>query len=387
MLKTISKLWQKAVKRLAKTQLIEQKKLLKKTQKTLLRQTQLAPKKKLPGRLSKVAALGHVTARKPESLAAATAATAASGTGGSWKRAVFNAAATNLLVKPRNLTYWLFLPTVTHDSKLPLMVMLHGCDQNATDFATGTRMNALGARHGFAVLYPQQSVRTHPQRCWPWYKRSLQQGEDEVALIAGMIDKVISRGDIDPSRIYVAGLSAGAALAQILALRLPDLFAAIGSHSGPVYGIADSRLSAFAVMQQGSFDANRPVRQLLDGRPDFPRMPIMILQGLQDKVVRPVNASQLVQQFCLLNRLATSGVAPVEHPARGAHDTCTTTDYRHGRSTVVRLCEVEHLVHAWSGGDPALRYNATAGPDASALLWDFFKRHQRLPAQEFPLRR
>ena len=105
---------------------------------------------------------------------------------------------------------------------------------------------------------------------------------------------------------------------------------------------------------------------------------MMILQGAMDHVVRPVNARRLVQQFRSLNRLADAPTAaPLSKPARGANDAYRLTDYRRGRKTLVRLCEVAHLAHAWSGGDPSLRYNAAQGPDASALLWDFFKRHRR----------
>ena len=285
------------------------------------------------------------------------------------------------------MTYWLYVPDPDEEAAaaapplerpLSLVVMLHGCDQTAEEFAGGTRMNQLAARHGFAVLYPQQSVSAHAQRCWPWYKRSLQQGGDEVALVAGILEKVTAVHGFDRSRVYVAGLSAGAALAQALVLQHPQVFAAVASHSGPVYGVADSRLSAFAVMQAGSRDAVRTVAQLLRERPDFPVMPILILQGEQDPVVRPVNAGQLAQQFCIVNRIASDAhEAPVLRKARGANDAWRRTDYkRHGR-VVVRLCEVTHLAHAWSGGDASLRYNAARGPDASALLWDFFKRHRR----------
>lgn len=380
-LKAISRLWQKAVKRLVKTQLAEQKKLRKKVQKKLFQPALPAVKKKMSVQARPSAASGDGATPKPKlPEPPAAVPTPALGANGSWKRAVFSAV-TDIHGKPHSLSYWLFLPA-RPEGKLPLVVMLHGCDQDAPDFATGTRMNALAARYGFAVLYPQQSARTHAQRCWPWYKRGLQHGGGEAALIAGIIDVVIARCDIDRSRIYAAGLSAGAALAQILALRSPHLFAAIGSHSGPVYGMADSRLSAFAVMQKGSVDAGWPIRHLLGTRSDFPEMPIMILQGLQDNVVRPINASQLVQQFCLLNRLAASSEqTPVQHSVRGARDAYATTDYLRGRVAVVRLCQVTHLAHAWSGGDPALRYNAAAGPDASALLWDFFKRHRRLPGR------
>ena len=305
------------------------------------------------------------------------------GAGGTWARAYFSSRELDARLPVRRLTYWLYAPAQAgkdRRTRLPLVVMLHGCEQTAPDFAAGTRMNALALQHGFAVLYPQQSAGAHSHRCWPWYKRSLQRGGDEAALIGGAIEKVMLRPDIDHTRIYVAGLSAGAALAQTVALQYPHLIAAIGSHSGPVYGVADSRMSAFSVMQHGSFDAARAATHFLAEHAHFPPMPILILQGAQDHVVRPVNAAQLANQFCTINGLSSAdrGV-PTVRAARGSCDAYSITEYRRAGKTLLRLCEVRHLAHAWSGGDASLRYNAANGPDASTLLWNFFKRHRRLP--------
>ena len=393
MLKAFGNLWLKSARRLAKAQVGQQKKLQKKLVKSLLpavKKPRAAPVKKLkaPHSGSGLAARpAAVSSRRPMPGATRAATVAARlDSGGSWSRAYHVSALADSRGRHRRMLYWLYMPQVcdgeavrrTAPRQLPLVVMLHGCDQSAEEFATGTRMNQQAARHGFAVLYPQQSASAHAQRCWPWYKRSLQHGGDEVALVAGLLDKVLAGNDFDRRRVYVAGLSAGAALAQALALHHPDVFAAVGSHSGPVYGVADSRLSAFAVMQAGSRDAGRIATQLLAARPDFPVMPVLILQGEQDPVVRPVNAGQLAQQFCILNRLSPAAhEAPVLRKARGANDAWRRTDYQWQGRVVVRLCEVAHLAHAWSGGDPSLRYNAAAGPDASALLWDFFKRQRR----------
>ncbi|MBC7414549.1 MAG: PHB depolymerase family esterase [Herminiimonas sp.] len=276
---------------------------------------------------------------------------------------------------------WLYVPDAPAGGParaFPLIVMLHGCEQTAPDFAGGTRMNQLAARRGFAVLYPQQSFAAHAQRCWPWYQRALQHGGNEVAIIAGMIEKTVARHGFDRSRVYVAGLSAGAAVAQTLALRRPDLIAAFASHSGPVFGVAESRLGALAVMQHGGRDPSHPIIEILRESPDFPVMPALIVQGAHDNLVRPVNGRQLAEQFRRLNRLpGDAQPLPVERAARGASDAFRIMDYRRGRQLLVRLCEIAHLGHAWSGGDPALRYNAARGPDASALLWNFFKRHRR----------
>ena len=373
MFNAFGKLWLKGAKRLAKAQVAQQKKLTKKISKKVVKALVAAPAKK-PHAAKQRAKVGRSSTR-----------TAGTRTAGTWTRSI--QASAPGVTPVRRLSYWLYLPppalaadTVPAMSvePMPLVIMLHGCEQTAPEFAAGTRMNELAARHGFAVLYPQQSLNAHPQRCWPWYKRSVQHGGDEVILIAGMVEKIIARHAVDRSRVYVAGLSAGAALAQTLALRHPHLIAAVASHSGPAFGLADSRMQAFAVMQHGGYQIVPPIQALLADSPGFPGMPVLILQGQQDPVVRPVNAAQLVRQFCAVNAMPeTAHAAPVNRAARGACDAYRVTDYKRGSKTMVRLCEVANLAHAWSGGDPAQRYNTASGPDASKLAWDFFKRHRR----------
>ena len=414
MLKAFSKLWLKGAKRLAKAQVAQQKKL----QRTLVKSLSPVAKKPRPAPSKRVTArAGAAPAAKRNPVASAPSAAlgrnaskrmassrAQDGAdsirldhGGSWTRSYHVSPHADSRGRHRRMLYWLFVPDTAVDAiaadsagltaavdgsmrtaQLPLVVMLHGCEQTAEEFASGTRMNRLAAQQGFAVLYPQQSASAHPQRCWPWYKRAVQQGGDEVALVAGMLERVLDRHDFDRRRTYVAGLSAGAALAQALAVRHPQVFAAVGSHSGPVFGVADSRLGAFTVMQAGARDALRTADALLREQPDFPLMPILILHGDQDQVVRPVNAAQLARQFRILNRLAPSAhEAPVPRKARAPNDAWRRTDSRHKGRVVVRLCEVANLAHAWSGGDESLRYNTARGPDASVLLWDFFKRQRR----------
>ena len=415
MLRAFGKLWLKGAKRLAKAQVAQQKKL----QKTLVKSLSPAAKKSRPASTRCIAprpkpvppparnraagAPSASTEANARSRAAASRAHDSAGStrlddGGSWTRAYHVSPRADSRGQHRRMLYWLFVPSAavatstvagiaglasvvgdgTPRAQLPLVVMLHGCEQTAEEFASGTRMNRLAAQQGFAVLYPQQSASAHPQRCWPWYKRAVQQGGDEVALVAGMLERVLDRHDFDRRRTYVAGLSAGAALAQALAIRHPQMFAAVGSHSGPVFGVADSRLGAFTVMQAGARDAVRTADALRHEQPDFPIMPILILHGEQDQVVRPVNASQLARQFRILNRLAPSAhEPPVSRKARSPNDAWRRTDSRQQGKVVVRLCEVANLAHAWSGGDASLRFNTARGPDASALMWDFFKRQRR----------
>ena len=406
MLKAFGKLWLRSAKRLAKAQQSQQKKLQKQLVKTLIdvpvKKTRKAVKRaagvsSLPV-LVRGASVGHrttaasagratkVTAGKTAraSKTASTAAEVSLAAGGSWTRSYFLSLEVDARMAPRRMSCRLFIPdaagSVTVAQRaLPLVVMLHGCEQTASEFAGGTRMNRLAVRHGFAVLYPEQSASAHAQRCWPWYQRVFQHGGHEVAMAAGMIEKAIARHGFDPTRVYVAGLSAGAAMAQTLALRRPDLIAAVASHSGPVFGVADSRMSALSVMQHGARNSLQPILDLQHERPDFPGMPALILQGAHDNIVRPVNARQLVEQFRVLNDLPASASEPVlERAARGKNDAFRIDDFRKGRQLLVRLCEVAHLGHAWSGGDASLRYNAALRPDASALMWDFFKRHRRL---------
>jgi poly(hydroxyalkanoate) depolymerase family esterase len=279
------------------------------------------------------------------------------------------------------MNYWLYLPNNlperAQSKGMPLVVMLHGCQQTATQFAQGTRMNLWAEKKGYAVLYPQQAAAIQPQRCWKWYDRATQEGGGDVPTILAMIHKVLTHYAIDRSRIYVAGISAGAGMANILALNHPRLFAAVGLHSGPVFGAGHSTLGALGVMKHGAagWRADVAVHEVLQRQPQFPGMPAIVLQGASDSVVRPINQLQLARQSVLLNRL--SGEAKATHKPKGRHNAHQLHDFYTGRKLMLRLAHIEQLDHAWSGGDPAFAFNAKAGPDASKMLLDFFARHQR----------
>ena len=401
------KIWLKGVKRLIKTQSTQAARQRKaaittatKTAKALAKSaTKTAAKNATKSVLRSIApSIEKAKTRKPGGVKRSRAKAAGARTsaasrmrgstsstpldaGGTWRQVYQSSTAVVGTTRSRRLGGWLFLPTESVPAEagsLPLLVMLHGCDQTAPDFATGTRMNRLAARHGFAVLYPQQSASAHAQRCWPWYRRSLQEGGDELALIAAMIERICAQNRLDTRRVYIAGLSAGAALAHNLALRRPDLIAAVALHSSPVFGVADSRMSAFSVMQQGTRDPLQPIKQLQREQGGPRAMPSLIIQGEQDPVVRAVNAGQLFRQCCAVNTLdPAAATAPHVRARRAGCDGYRVTDVKRGSRTMVRLVEVDHLSHAWSGGDPALRYNAAPGPDASAMLWAFLRRHSR----------
>ena len=290
---------------------------------------------------------------------------------------------------PRRLPYFLYLPDKAPSQAMrsrgrPLLVMLHGCEQSATQFADGTRMNRLAERKGYAVLYPQQSLRAHARRCWKWYDRQTQDGSGDVGLIVGAIGQVAARYAIDPARIYICGLSAGAGMAHLVALNHPQLFAAVGLHSGPVFGAGHSVLGAINVMQHGApARVDSAIEEVLARQLLFPRLPMILLQGQADSVVRPVNQQQLVRQAIHVNRMPPETVITVENVpvsaagSRKRSHAYAVHDYQAGGEVLLRVVQIEQLEHAWSGGDASLPFNDKAGPDASKLLLAFFARHQR----------
>jgi poly(hydroxyalkanoate) depolymerase family esterase len=298
---------------------------------------------------------------------------AAAWAAGEWQRAEHLAKGAS-----RALAYGLYLPPSRPTTGMPLVVMLHGCAQSADSFAEGTRMNLLADQHGFAVLYPEQSAQAHPHQCWHWYDARQPAGGGEAAAIVSLVDTLANEHDFDRSRVYLAGLSAGAGLASLLAMRAPGRFAAVALHSGPAFGEARSGVAALDVMRRGlHHDPVSLVERELAGR-KHPGMPALIVQGGGDSVVAPVNAGQLTTQFLHLNDLADGegvrqGIVLHEHDGDGF----TIRDYLRDGASIVRLCEVDALEHAWSGGDDAVPFHSGAGPNASAMIWDFFEAQRR----------
>lgn len=312
---------------------------------------------------------------------------------GTWKLSYFSATSRTLAASGKRMAYWLYLPSsaaagaANLTQALPLVVMLHGCQQTAPDFATATRMNQLAERKGFAVLYPQQSAASDAHRCWHWYQRTIQKGQGDVQVIADMITQVQQRHSLDASRIYAAGLSAGAALATILALRHPELIAALGVHSAPVYGAADSALSGYRVMQRGAAPvygevAGEAARAVATARPPLGGMPAIVVHGDRDAVVRRINARQLGQQLQIINAAAITRADarhqtfPARTGGRGPRHAYTTVTHYAGRTPQLVQCDISALGHAWSGGDDSVRFSARAGPNATLMMWTFFARHQ-----------
>jgi len=262
----------------------------------------------------------------------------------------------------------------------PLVVMLHGCAQSGEALARGTRMNVLADRHGFAVLYPDQLTKRHTHGCWHWYDLTPAAGGVEAHAISSLIAQLVDSHGFDPARVYVAGLSAGAGMATALALRYPTQFAALATHSAPVYGVARSVTSALDVMRRGAQDD--PRLAIPSGHPG---MPALLLHGAADEVVNPVNLAQLRTQFLALNgMLDPAGQLTAdcsdcsdwtldEHGEPAAPAQCHT--YLRAGHSLMQTWLVPALGHAWSGGDDTVPFHAAQGPDASALAWSFFSTH------------
>jgi poly(hydroxyalkanoate) depolymerase family esterase len=253
--------------------------------------------------------------------------------------------------------YKLFVPPGYRGQPLPLVVMLHGCTQDPDDFAAGTGMNDAAVAQDVFVLYPAQAQTHNSSRCWNWFKHNHQRrGRGEPALLAGMTREVMARYAIDPQRVYVAGLSAGGAMAAILGDAYPELFAAVGVHSGLPTGSATDVKSAFAAMKGGAAVA------ATGGSP-----PTIVFHGDRDTTVHPVNGERVLA--------ASAGAAGADtERARSANGrSYTRRVYRDGAGRVVAEHWAVHGAgHAWSGGSARGSYTDAKGPDASAEMLRFF---------------
>lgn len=283
----------------------------------------------------------------------------------------------------REISYRLFLPSgSSRRDTLPLMVMLHGCKQDSLALAAGTRMNALAEQGRFAVLYPEQSERSNPLRCWNWFEQSSLAGEGDGGLIARLVDQVTARRPIDPQRVYVVGMSAGGAMACILAVRHSRLFAACAIHSGLMYGAASSPREAGDVMRRGLAGASTDfARRLVHEAGQYQVMvPTLVIHGDRDMSVNPVNADHIIEQLKaraeFIDPAAGGVVASGERRIEAAGRTYRQQDYTQQGRVVLRNVLVEGLGHAWSGGDARYEFNDADGPDASRLVLDFVLQYR-----------
>ena len=267
----------------------------------------------------------------------------------------------------------LYLPSGYDGQALPLVVMLHGCTQSPDDFAAGTRMNLVAEEQRCLVVYPEQSSAANPSKCWNWFNAADQQrGQGEPALIAGITRQIMRDYAVDPRRVYVAGLSAGAAAAAVMAATYPDLYAAVGVHSGLACGAASDLPSAFMAMRQGN--ASAPI--LSARAPDAgcgKIVPTIVFHGDRDATVHPGNGDQVIAHSKDTAALLTER-SELGRSAGGLDYTRSTHADATGR-TIHEQWVVHGLGHAWSGGSPAGSYTDPRGPDAAREMMRFFLAH------------
>ena len=269
------------------------------------------------------------------------------------------------------IDYKLYIPAGLAKNRAPLLLMLHGCTQSPDDFARGTRMNTLADRHGYVVAYPEQSASRNPTHCWNWFRRGDQQrASGEPALLAALTHHLITTHRLDDRRVYVAGLSAGGAMAAILANTHPDLYAAIGVHSGLPIGLASDVPSAFAAMRDGASHRSATATDSSSRS-----VPAIVFHGDHDTTVHPSNGDGVIAQS-LANAgvcAAAAGGARVERGASaGGRPYTRTVHTLTDGSVAAEHWIIEGAGHAWSGGDAAGSYTDPHGPDASAQMLRFF---------------
>ncbi|MFN4157406.1 MAG: alpha/beta hydrolase family esterase [Gemmobacter sp.] len=261
--------------------------------------------------------------------------------------------------------YRLYVPARRTEGRMPLVVMLHGCTQSPEDFATGTGMNALAEEFGFLVAWPAQPTGANAQKCWNWF-RPEDQGRDrgEPALLAGIVRDILRDHPADAARVYVAGLSAGGAAAAIMGAAYPEMFAAVGVHSGLPVGGARDVASAFAAMRGGSAGAAHPVA-----------VPTIVFHGLADATVHPGNGAAVVAQAMAPG----SGLRQVRASGRsqGGRSYSQTRHLDAADKSIAEHWEIAVAAHAWAGGHPGGSYTDPAGPDASREMIRFFMQHRQ----------
>ena len=271
--------------------------------------------------------------------------------------------------------YRLYMPPATHaafDKPMPLVVLLHGCKQDALDFAHGTAMNTLAELEHAMVLYPEQTTSGNAMMCWNWFDPSHQQaGRGEPGMIAALTQKIVAQHNADPARIYVAGLSAGGAMAAVVAGLYPDVFAAVGVHSGLAAGAAQDVMSAFSAMRSGAKGHKTSA------------LPTIVFHGAADTTVNPDNSEFITD--AALAALKASGLSLVKTKSKiesssapGKPEHAERTVYSNASGTpFVESWIIKSGPHAWSGGSAQGSFTDPDGPDASAAMLAFFLRHKK----------
>ena len=274
--------------------------------------------------------------------------------------------------------YKLYIPKRLADEP-PLLVMLHGCTQSADDFAVGTRMNRLADEHGFLVVYPEQTAQANASKCWNWFQPKDQaRGAGEPSLIAGIVREVAGHHGVAAGRVFVAGLSAGAAMALVMGEAYPELFAGVGVHSGLPIGSAKDVASAMASMKGG--------RSGMPGLKDLPvdpgraalkatrPVPTIVFHGDRDHTVQQSNATEIVTQARNAHQTGAGALTQRTQTgeSRGGRRYTRTEHATASGQVLIELWVLHGAGHAWSGGDARGTYTDAAGPDASAEMVRFF---------------
>jgi poly(hydroxyalkanoate) depolymerase family esterase len=277
--------------------------------------------------------------------------------------------------------YKLYLPRGYRKGEaLPLLVMLHGCSQNPDDFAAGTRMNVLADERQFIVVYPAQTISANGSRCWNWFQTDDQKRDGgEPSIIAGITREVIENYSVDPRQVYVAGLSAGGAMAVILGSAYPDLYAAVGVHSGLPYAAAKDLSSALAAMH-GRASEVALAKTRRTGR-SKPPVPVIVFHGDRDTTVHPNNGDLIVTQSVRApKKSAPANVEEGQVP--NGHSYTRTTHVDAAGQPIAEQWLVHGAGHAWSGGSEDGSYTDAKGPDASQEMMRFFATHSRPPVEQ-----
>ncbi len=289
---------------------------------------------------------------------------------------------------PPERRYRLYIPGGILNDERPttpraMVVMIHGCRQDAKTFAEATRMNALADRDGFAVLYPDQSDLANVRRCWNWFESRTLAGQGEAAILMTMIEDAATRAQVDTAQILIAGLSSGGAMAALLAYLHPEHFAKVVVHSGLAPFAAHSIAAALAAMRDGpTLDLAALTRQYWRAH-QLPPPPLLIIQGDADETVSPTNADALFDLWASLNQAESP--APLVRIESDTAATETARAFRttrlhaqDSRHTLAERVRVDGLAHAWSGGDPAHPFNDAMAPDASSMIAAFLKSDQHV---------
>ncbi|MGE3287759.1 MAG: PHB depolymerase family esterase [Pseudonocardia sp.] len=271
-----------------------------------------------------------------------------------------------------------YVPAGRRRGRLPVVLLLHGCLQTADEFAHASRFPQVADRNGVLLVVAHQERYHQPRRCWRWYEAAHQERDaGEPGILAGIVAQVLDereRWRADPARVYVAGISAGGAMALILAAAYPDVFAAAGVHSAPPYRAA-TRLTEALTAMAGRGSVPHPAAG--------DRMaPVVCLQGSEDTVVRPANGDRVIEQWLAHRAAADHGATRTVRSRRFRGRTADGTRYAVRRWYTARgrvsleYWSVQGLEHAWSGGQPGGSFADPRGPRAATVMWRFFRRHR-----------